>query len=167
MTFQRRLQIGHAVQADVAAALRDLGVAVDETPPTMRPSYAVAHLWSNERDLTANGQRIEVKAVRCFSFGPDPAAFPRDSMIMDNASAWDAKDPKPYAYVFVCVPTRAMLACRGDRDPHPHRRHGYDSLVGKEREWCMVLRRELRSVRALAGSLRSLRPAGWSQLRLL
>lgn len=153
--FTDRKGLGNTAEDLVAAYFRQW-FDVAQSAQTICQDHEDPSDWANECDLTVNGHRIEVKSIgrSVFQFGPDPTRFPRPWMIMDNCSIWDAKDPKPLAYVYWSEATGAMLCSRGGDPGQPHKLH--DGRVGVDRHVYRVFRHQLRGVDALAWHLANL-----------
>lgn len=97
-TFQSELAVGHKFEDQVKARLRLEGVQIQDGPSGR----------GGTPDFFANGRAIEVKSSRR-KFTGAHENYPYATCTVDAVKCWDAKSPKPHAYVFICQSTGAMI----------------------------------------------------------
>lgn len=113
---RRQMELGWEWQRYVADFFKGRGFVVDLPEFSWRESAAQIINYSDTRDLTVAGHRVEVKS-RALSFTDDPSTFPHDRAIVDTVSSYEAYKIKPIAYVFVSQTTKSMLwTPASDRD---------------------------------------------------
>lgn len=133
--FRREYEEGKRWEAHVANFFRLCGLQVFENDPGFRSSIDQAHEYINTKDLSVEGKRIEVKALRLRIVSPteihgvtrvggEPVLF------VDDAVKFDAKDPKPYAYVNISKATGTMIAVSPKRSDEWIRVEREDSQRG-------------------------------------
>jgi hypothetical protein len=97
-SFKSELAVGNKYQIIVQARLEGAGIKC-VPGPTGKGSTP---------DLWANGVALEVKSSRR-KFTGDREGYPYPTVDIDTVACWDAKFPKPHAYVFVCQSTGCIL----------------------------------------------------------
>jgi len=106
--FFAQLKAGYDWQLLPAIFFRCCGLLVEMPKLTVRDNVADAPAWTDsDTDLVVNGKVIEVKS-RGERF-THPNDFPYDEPFVDTVSGYDAKNPKPVAYVFVSQITGCMV----------------------------------------------------------
>ena len=106
--FFAQLKAGYDWQFLPAIFFRCCGLRVEIPKLTVRENVADAPAWTDsDTDLIVNGRVIEVKS-RGEHF-THPKDFPYDEPFVDTVAGSDAKNPKPFAYVFVSQITGGMV----------------------------------------------------------
>lgn len=115
--FLRELHNGYAWQSFVAAFFACNGLSVHLPDLTVRENIRQADAWTrSDLDLRVNGMIVEVKSRGERFTSPDD--FPYDKPFVDTVVGYDAKDPKPVAYVFVSQITGCMVSLATHRSTH-------------------------------------------------
>ena len=115
--FLSELHKGYAWQAFVAAFFACNGLSVHLPDLTVRENVTEVEAWTRgDLDLRVNGMNVEVKS-RNERF-TSPETFPYAKPFVDTVAGYDAKNPKPVAYVFVSQATGCMVALATYRSTH-------------------------------------------------
>lgn len=109
---RRETEKGWKWQRFVANFFEAQGLTVDLPPYTWRKSVEDIKDYSDSRDMTVAGQRIEVKS-RNLLFNSIAMTFPFERAFVDTVRSYDHYKVKPIAYIFVSQLTGAMLATVG------------------------------------------------------
>lgn len=110
--FKKELEKGHFWQTCVATFLKEEGLEVEAPGLEIRDQIQDAFKFINTKDLIAAGEIIEVKSRNLsFTSGHD---YPYKTIFIDTVSGWEAKKPKPFAYVMVSQITGCMIWTPGN-----------------------------------------------------
>lgn len=107
--YHKAMKEGHAYNKIVAMRLQSEGI-VAEVPEFSfaKTKEEIKDYTLNDKDIIVGEDVIEVKS-RNLNFGDDPNSFPYDELIIDTVSGFEAKNPKPIAYVMVSQNTGGMF----------------------------------------------------------
>ena len=111
--FRQFVQEGHAWQFMPYTFLRLKGFEVDMPALSIREDISEAHNWLQSYDLKIGDKIIEVKSRKLKFTNPSDWPQSRAPAFLDAKKKWDAKETKPFAYIFVSKPTGAMVATCG------------------------------------------------------
>ena len=108
--FRQLVAEGHAWQTLPYTFLTLSGFDVEMPALTVRKDIAEARKWIQTYDLKVDGLTIEVKS-RPFSF-TSPQDWPTGRLpaFLDTVKKWEAKQVKPFAYIFVSKSTGGMIS---------------------------------------------------------
>ena len=109
--FIRELREGHRWQLHVANRLGDVGLKCYVPQLEVRDDISDAERFINSKDVVCMGAVLEIKSRRLSFRSPD--TFPYSTVFVDTVSGWEAKDPKPYAYVCVSTISGAIIYTDG------------------------------------------------------
>jgi len=105
--FFSELKQGNSWQALPALFLTLQGFKVEMPNLTIRENIQEADKYKNSVDLVINGKILECKSRNeKFTSIND---FPYETIIVDTVSGYDAKNPKPTAYIMISKVTGSML----------------------------------------------------------
>ena len=103
------MESGHAFNKIVAMRLESEGISAEVPEFSFAQSKEeIKDYTLNDKDVIVGDNVIEVKS-RNLSFSDNPDSFPYDDLIIDTVSGYEAKDPKPIAYVMVSQVTGGMF----------------------------------------------------------
>lgn len=105
--FFKELKLGHSWQAYPALFLTLHGFKVEMPNLSIRENINEADKYKNSADIIINGKILECKS-RNESF-TSISDFPYETIIVDTVSGYDAKNPKPLAYIMISKITGSML----------------------------------------------------------
>lgn len=109
--FVGELATGHQIQVAVAERLREEGLRVHVPELRAAPTAAQRRDFADDGDLHVyqRDRRVVVEAKsRALAFSEHGQDFPYVRALVDRKESFDAKDPKPVAYVLVSQQTGAM-----------------------------------------------------------
>jgi hypothetical protein len=116
--FERWCREGYQWEATVCQALVDAGVPAQVTEKAVRPSFSERGRYRDAGDIAvAGGATLGVKSKK-IRFGPDPARYPDEIVLLGVPYQWQRADPKPVGFVIVSQLTGAMLVVPGYSDGH-------------------------------------------------
>ena len=110
--FFKELKEGHAWQELPATFFRLHGLSVEIPELKVRESIDQAEQWISTVDLIVAGRKLEIKSRN--EIFTSPMSFPYDTVFVDTVSGYDAKNPKPLAYIMISRPTGAMLCLKAN-----------------------------------------------------
>jgi len=128
------MEAGHKFNEIVAMRLKEFGIMAEVPEFSFAKSQAEIRDYTlNDKDVIVGDRVIEVKS-RNLAFTDDPSTFPYDDLIVDTVSGYEAKEPKPIAYVMVSqktggmfiIPTAFSNAWRVERKYDRDRKHEDD-----------------------------------------
>lgn len=107
--YKSAMESGHAFNKIVAMRLESEGISAEAPEFSFAQSKEeIKEYTLNDKDIIVGDQVIEVKS-RNLDFSDNPESFPYDDLIIDTVSGYEAKDPKPIAYVMVSQNTGGMF----------------------------------------------------------
>lgn len=107
--YKSAMQAGHAFNKIVAMRLKNEGIEAEVPEFSFASSKEeIKDYTLNDKDVIVGDTVIEVKS-RNLAFSDDPSTFPYDELIIDTVSGYEAKEPKPIAYVMVSQKTGGMF----------------------------------------------------------
>ncbi len=107
--YKSAMESGHAFNKIVAMRLESEGISAEVPEFSFAQSKEeIKEYTLNDKDIIVGDQVIEVKS-RNLNFNDNPESFPYDDLIIDTVSGYEAKDPKPIAYVMVSQSTGGMF----------------------------------------------------------
>jgi hypothetical protein len=154
---RRETEKGWKWQRFVADFFEASGFEVDLPPYTWRKSVEDIKDYSDSRDMTVAGQRIEVKS-RNLLFNSIAMTFPYERALVDTVRSYEHYKAKPIAYVFVSQMTGAMLATVGRAEASSMWKveEKYDAVRKITDKFYTVDRRQLTTVIPLVRRLREI-----------
>lgn len=99
---------GHFWEQYAAAFLRQQGLRVVLGEQSFRETIVQASDYAQQIDLTVEGVPVEVKS-RAMDFYGTPSSYPYQTSLVDTASGWEKKDPKPEYLLLVSQTTGCFL----------------------------------------------------------
>lgn len=151
--FKRELEIGYAWQCFAASFFACNGLSVYLPPMTYRKNLSEAAEWTkHDEDMKINGRVIEVKSRRERFTHPD--TFPYETAFVDTVSGYEAKDPKPIAYVFVSQSTGSMVCVSSETASKFSISRKHDRVRGIDEDFYTCPRSMLRTMDRLVAYLR-------------
>lgn len=107
--YHQAMKDGHAFNEIVAMRLKSEGILAKVPEFSFaKTKEEIKDYTLNDKDVIVGDNVIEVKS-RNLTFGDDPNSFPYDELIIDTVSGYQAKNPKPIAYVMVSQNTGGMF----------------------------------------------------------
>ncbi len=139
--YKSAMEAGHKFNEIVAMRLKEFGVMAEVPEFSFAQSKAEIRDYTlNDKDVIVGDNVIEVKS-RNLAFTDDPSTFPYDDLIVDTVSGYEAKEPKPIAYVMVSqktggmfvIPTAFSKSWRVERKYDRDRKHEDDFYLTNKR----------------------------------
>lgn len=153
--FFAQLKAGYDWQFLPAIFFRCCGLRVEIPKLTVRENVADAPAWTDsDTDLIVNGKVIEVKS-RGERF-THPSDFPYDEPFVDTVTGYDAKSPKPFAYVFVSQITGCMVCVPSETGKLFQIRERYDRVRQIDERFYVCQIRHLRTMDKLVSCLKEM-----------
>lgn len=152
---------GWAFEDRVAAALRNLGLTVEQPDKSWRANVDDRHRYQNELDLVCQGLRLSVKSRRVAFESPDTIPDNRNPLFVDTVRKWAIKTPEPWAVVCISQSTNAIIWLPTNTRSHWGVVNRYDYTRGYADDFMTADRSHWRPVTTLPDAIRTTFDGDW------